>query len=143
MSALAKIEIVLFLRDVDLFQFCNAEEILRIASIARERQFPSGRTIYKRKDLSEALYCVMEGSVRLEGAAGAAHTVGPKGTFGVLDILSGRLRAAGATAEADSLTLAIDAEDFFDLLSNNVEIVKALFRRLIPASPDGGGSPLQ
>jgi hypothetical protein len=29
--------------------------------------------------------------------------------------------------------LAIDAEDFFDLLSNNIEIVKSLFR-IIPQS---------
>jgi CRP-like cAMP-binding protein len=35
-----------------------------------------------------------------------------------------------AWARDDTVTLAVDAEDFFELLSNNIEIVKALFRQL-------------
>ena len=31
----------------------------------------------------------------------------------------------------DTLALAIDAEGFFDLLANDIEIVKALFRHLL------------
>ncbi len=43
MTELARIEIVLFLREVELFQYCDAEEILRIASIAQECRFAAGR----------------------------------------------------------------------------------------------------
>jgi CRP-like cAMP-binding protein len=50
---------------------------------------------------------------------------------GVEEILSGRLRRGTATASSDTLVLAIDAEDFFDLLSNNIEIVKSLFRIIL------------
>ena len=34
-------------------------------------------------------------------------------------------------ANPENKVLAIDAEDFFDLLSNNIEIVKSLFRILM------------
>ena len=52
-------------------------------------------------------------------------------TLGVIEILSGRLRGETVTARTDSLLLALAADDFFDLLANNIEIVKALFRFLV------------
>lgn len=130
MTKLARIEVVLFLREVELFQFCDAEEILRIASIAQECRFAAGETIFSANDSSDALYAVVEGRVRRDYPDERSLTVGPRGSFGVLGILSGRLRSAGATAETDTLALSLEAEDFFDLLSNNVEIVKGLFRQL-------------
>ena len=54
------------------------------------------------------------------------------------EILSGQLRSHEAVAEEDSLVLAITAEDFFDLLSHNIEIVKALFRRILEAQEKQG-----
>jgi CRP-like cAMP-binding protein len=54
----------------------------------------------------------------------------------VLDILSGRPRLGDATAESDCRVLAVEAEDFFDLLSNNIEIVRALFRTVVALSDD-------
>jgi len=74
---------------------------------------------------------VVRGEVAVRGDDDATRVVGPLTTFGVEEILSGRLRAATAVAVSDTLVLAIDSEDFFDLLANNVEIVRALFRHLI------------
>ena len=68
--------------------------------------------------------------------SGKTFTVGPLGAFGHLDILRGRLRTTTAVAEADSLVLAFGAEDFFDLLSNNVDIVKAIFRYILEHTDD-------
>ncbi len=138
MTELARIEVVLFLREVELFQFCDAEEILRIASIANECRFAAGETIFSAKDHSDALYAVVEGRVQLDYPDQRTRVAGPGNTFGVLGILSGRLRDAGATAEADTLALSLQAEDFFDLLSNNVEIVKGLFRQLTLGSAKAG-----
>jgi CRP-like cAMP-binding protein len=69
--------------------------------------------------------------VKLENAFNETATVEQNDTFGLIDILSGRLRDATATAETNALALGIDGEDFFDLLSNNVDIVKGLFRHLL------------
>ncbi len=131
MSELARIETVMFLQSADLFSACSAEEVLRISAIAHERRFAPGETIYEAKERATALYCVVRGGVRVEDPDGGSREVGPLGTFGVLEILSGRLRGARAVAGADTLILEIDAEDFFDLLANNIEIVKAIFRRLL------------
>ena len=90
--------------------------------------------IYREGDPADAIYFVVRGKVTLSATTGDQSTHGPGGTFGATEILSGRLRSGGASADEETLVLAIDAEDFFDLLANNIEIVKALFRQLLEKS---------
>ncbi|MCU0234810.1 MAG: MFS transporter, partial [Thermoanaerobaculales bacterium] len=134
MAPMAQIEMMVFLQGVDLFGHCNAEEVLRLAAIAREERYEKGAVIFGRDDPADSLYCVVEGKVRLESDGETAAVIGPGGRFGVLDILSGRPRLGGATAAGDCRLLVIEAEDFFDLLSNNIEIVRALFRTVVALS---------
>ncbi len=131
MAPLTRIQMVVYLQAVDLFAYCSAEQIVRIAGIADQQRFARGERIYSANDPAEALCCVVEGEVQLTSSQGRERTIGPKGTFGVREILSDRLRSEDAWAAADTAVLAIDADDFFDLLSNNIEIVKALFRQLL------------
>lgn len=141
MTTLTRIQMVVHLQTVELFTHCTAEQMVRIAAIARQRVFHRGETIYSINDSAEALYCVVEGDVELRNgdplgdATPSPRRAGSRGTFGVREILSGRLRTEDAVATADGIALEIEAEDFFDLLSNNIEIVKALFRQLLRPSP--------
>jgi CRP-like cAMP-binding protein len=141
-NALAQIEKVLLLRGASLFHHCNAEAVVRIASIASERRFEAGDTIYAVGDAADALYFVVTGQVSIEQPDDGSTSFGPRDTFGVQEILSGRLRATRARATEPTVTLAIEADDFFDLLSHDIEIVKALFREVLAerASRNGSGS---
>ena len=130
MTSLAQIERVLFLQDVELFSHCEAAQIMRIAAIANERQYAAGETVFAINDPSDAIHCVVQGSVRFDSPAQQQVSVDSGSAFGVFDLLSGRLRTLNATAVADTLTLAIEGDDFFDLLSNNIGIVRALARFL-------------
>jgi hypothetical protein len=134
MAPMASIEMMVVLQNVDLFSYCDAEQVLRLAAIAREVTFTEGEVIYRRIDPADALFCVVEGRVELIDGEGNREEVGPGGRFGVLEILAGRLRSSNATAIEPVRALVIEADDFFDLLSNNIEIVKALFRQItLPA----------
>ena len=62
----------------------------------------------------------------LRGASGRTELVGPLQTFGVREILCGRMRREDATAAQPTRVLTLEAEDFFDLLANNIEIVRSL-----------------
>lgn len=137
MPELARIETVVFLQSVDLFSYCKAEEVLRIAAIAQERSFEDGDKIYGVNDPSDALFCVVRGTVKVDSANSGSQLFLPLSTFGGIDILRGRLRTDTATSNGASLLLAIDSDDFFDLLSNNIDIVKALFRHLIETLQQG------
>jgi CRP-like cAMP-binding protein len=134
-NELARIEKVMLLRSVDLFAHCRAEEVIRIAAIASQRDFAEGERIYEINEPADALYCVVEGSVRLD-FEDASRSVGPGESFGMLGILSGRLRSVSAVAVEPTTALAVDAEDFFDLLSNNIDIVRALFREILQKKED-------
>ncbi len=136
MAPMAQIEMMVFLQGVDLFAHCNAEEVLRLAAIANEQHFEKGEVIFRKNDPADNLYCVVEGKVRLDAGGEAGAVIGTSGRFGVLDILSGRPRLGDATAVSDCRVLAVEAEDFFDLLSNNIEIVRALFRTVVALSDD-------
>ncbi len=130
-ASLTSIEKVMLLQSVELFRFCSAEEILRIAAIAQLRSFAENEEIFQTNDPAEFLYCVVEGRVGLDGHNGSLTEVGAGGAFGVMEILSGRLRQRKARALEPTTTLAMEGEDFYDLLSNNIEIVRALFRMVL------------
>lgn len=131
MTQLTRIQMVVHLQAVELFTYCTAEQMVRIASIARQKNFRAGEEIYAANDPAESMYCIAAGAVGLVPADGSERRLGPKEIFGVEEILSDRLRGETAQARDDTVALAVDAEDFFELLSNNIEIVKALFRQLL------------
>ena len=136
MAPMAHIEMMVFLQGVDLFAHCNADQVLRLAAIAAENRFARGEEVFRKGDAPDALYCVVEGRIRLGSGGDSGTVVGSSGRFGVLDILSGRPRSGDAVAETETRLLTIEAEDFFDLLSNNIDIVKALFRTVVSKDPD-------
>ncbi len=136
MTPMAHIEMMVFLQGVDLFAHCNADQVLRLAAIASENTFAKGDEVFRKGDAPDALYCVVEGRVRLGSDHDGGTIVGASGRFGVLDILSGRPRSGSAVALTDTRLVTIEAEDFFDLLSNNIDIVKALFRTVVSKDPD-------
>ena len=119
------------LQSVDFFSACTAEEVLRIAAIAHERTVAAGEDIFRDRQPADTLYCVVRGEIEIRSAAAATTLAGPLQTLGLLDVLSGRSHSAAAVARTPALLLAIQADDFFDLLSNNVEVVKSLFRHLV------------
>lgn len=137
MSELPRIETVLFLQSVDFFSACTAEQILRISAIVHQRRLAAGERIYAAGEPADEMYCVVQGAVVTDNG-GRPLRAGPGATFGVSEILSGRLRSREAVAEQDSLVLEITVDDFFDLLSHNIEIVKALFRRVLEQQTEGG-----
>lgn len=130
MARLSRIEMVMHLQSVDVFSDCSAEQVVRLAEIGRQRDLSVGDVLYRRGDPPDVMYCIHSGAIDLESDHGHRTLEAPS-TFGVREILSDTRRGETARAEEPAVLLAFDAEDFFDLLSNNIEIVKALFRRLL------------
>lgn len=126
----ARIELILFLREVELFSFCTAEEILRISAIVSRRAVPAGETIFRARAAAEDIFCIVSGRVALEREGVEEQMLGPGEAFGYIEILSGHHRDLEAVSREETLLLAINEQDFFDLLSNNIDIVKSLFRHM-------------
>ncbi len=131
MTELARIQTAVVLQSIDFFAACTAEEILQIAAIAREADVAPGQHLFRERDPADMLYCIVRGEIEVRGRNGDTKIAGPLCTVGLFDLLSGRLHSETAVARTETLMLTIDSDDFFDLLSNNIDVVKSLFRHLI------------
>jgi CRP-like cAMP-binding protein len=132
----ATIEKVFLLQNCELFANATAEELLALASITKEEEYRKGDTVFSSGESSGSFYFVVRGRVRLQSRTKHIDEEAIEHqTFGVLSVLAGGPRTYGAQCEEDSLLLRIDADDFYDYLSDEIEVAKGIlqfFARQIP-----------
>ncbi|MBI2150504.1 MAG: Crp/Fnr family transcriptional regulator [Acidobacteria bacterium] len=129
LTALQKAEV---LRRAEILSQATVEELLRLAAVAKELQVSAGEVVFQEGDLSDALYVVIEGRVELtRGPAPVVEVATPGQAFGTYAVLTREPRYFTAKAVEDTFTLAIAADDFYDLLSHNAEMLEHVFRWLV------------
>ena len=103
-----------------------------LAQIAQHRSYGHGELIHNRGDLAAAMGIVIKGQIRLVRLqADGSHTfvsmIRAGQHFGDVVMLGQRRRSHDAIAEGDVEIDLYDA-DAFELVQNNLEIVRALYR---------------
>jgi CRP-like cAMP-binding protein len=129
--ASSPIDKVLCLQTVDVFKHATTEMLAYVGSIASDITAPSGAVIFSEDDISDAMYVVVTGRVRLDKAGKEILTVGPGQSFGTWALLDKQPRLLTATAVDDVHLLKIRSEDFYDLLSDHSEITPVIFKAVI------------
>jgi HEAT repeat protein len=131
---LSPIEKVLVLQNVDVFSEVPTDQLAALAGIARETNVMAEEDVYREDDLPDALYLVLEGSVKLHQGDRLITMAGPLTPFGTWALFDDEPRVMTASAAEDSRLLRIDREEFIDLLSDEVRIaqgiIKTVARRL-------------
>jgi CRP/FNR family transcriptional regulator, cyclic AMP receptor protein len=122
---------VLFLQNVDIFNHSTTEELAFIGSIAREVEKPLDSVIFKEDESSDAMYLVVKGRVRLHKGDNEILVVGEREAFGTWALFDNEPRLMTATAIEDVHLLKIEQEEFYDLLSDHIEITQSIFRALV------------
>jgi CRP-like cAMP-binding protein len=125
------------LRKADIFSKVTVEELLYFAAISCEAHFEAETTIFREGEIAEALYIIVEGKVELIRTT-FREVLGPFEAFGLYSVLTGEPRYASAQALEETFALKIGAQDFFDLVSHNTEIVQSLFKLLTQRIPFKG-----
>jgi len=132
------VEKVLFLKSIDLFRALPGEELAQIAEIAEEQPFAFGDQVFTEGEPGDALYLVVEGTVKVHQGGKQLAQLGPRDVFGEMAVLDSEPRSATVTALKDSVLLKIARDDFRDILQERPEIgmgvIKVLSRRLRDAS---------
>lgn len=128
---LTAIEKVIFLQNVDIFSEVTTEELAYLAAISEEVAFIKGDKIYEAEELSDAMYLVLEGKVKLHRDGKEVTVAGPKEAFGSWALFDEEPRVVTATAIEDSKLLCIYREDFYDLLADNIQITQGVFKTLV------------
>ena len=127
---LSIIEKVIFLKSVDIFEHATIEQLGRIAGLSEEVHFEPGEPIFKEGEPGDAFYLLLSGRVLIERNSNTLRELKEKEAFGTLEVLDFQPRAVTAKAVDHVRALRVSGQEFYDLLSVDIEMVQAVFRTL-------------
>jgi len=128
---LTTVEKVLFLQDVDIFEYTSTEDLALIAAITEEIELKPDEIIFKEGEIPDAMYVVSEGKVNLSRAGQEVMVAKQKEAFGTWALFDDEPRVATATTLEDTRLLQIDKEDFIDLLADHVAITQSILKTMV------------
>lgn len=128
------------LRRIPLFSFVDVDELFRISSIARQVRHEMGATMQEEGTPVEYIQVLVDGRIRITGKERQEEELSPPVLLGFREVLEGAPLRETAQAIEGSICLAIAAEEFRALLSDNIELAQGLFRQLLSA-PSKNGCP--
>jgi CRP-like cAMP-binding protein len=131
MRELNIVEKVIALEAVDLLKNLNPDQLARIATIAKEVKYPPGATIIEPSKSADALYVVLDGSVEITTRDGVATMARRNDVLGAWALFDPEPLHVTAKAAEDTTLLRIGRDDFYDLLSDNMEITASIFSALV------------
>ncbi len=128
---LTTVEKVIFLQDIDIFEFTSTEDLSHIAAITDEVEFQADEMIFEEGEISDAMYMVIEGKVRLTRGNQEVMVAQKKDVFGTWALFDDEPRVASAKTLENSRLLHIDKEDFIDLLADHVGITQSVLKTMV------------
>ena len=131
MPELNIVEKVIALEGVELLQTLSPEQLSRMASIAREMVMPPGKTVLDPAQPLDTLYVVLDGAVELSRSNQALHVARQNEVLGAWALFDEEPMPVTAKTLEDTKLLCIRREDFFELLSDNLEIAASIFSTLV------------
>jgi len=129
------------LREVDAFRSVPMEELSYIAVVAHEEWYPSGSVLFREGEVPGALYVILEGRVRLERGGQNFGDAGPGEALGAWSLFEDHSRRATATVEEDARIILLERDEFYEVLSEHVEITRSLVQDLVKRLIDLTGLP--
>jgi CRP/FNR family transcriptional regulator, cyclic AMP receptor protein len=127
---ISTVEKVLFLKSVDLFSRIPGEDLAQIAGIAQEVNFENGELVIQEGEMGDSMFLIVDGEVMIHKTGQELNRLGEREAFGEMAILDNEPRSASVTASRDSTCLKVEREDFYELMSEKVEIAYGIIRVL-------------
>ncbi|MDZ4802989.1 MAG: cyclic nucleotide-binding domain-containing protein [Bryobacteraceae bacterium] len=131
MAELNIIEKVIALEAVDLLKNLSAEQLSRIASIAKETRLAPGKNVLSPDTNPDALFVILEGAVSISRDGAELHVARESEVLGAWALFDPEPLAVTAKTLQDTRLLRIGRDDFYDLLSDNSEITASIFAMLV------------
>jgi HEAT repeat protein len=129
-SSMLLIEKVMLLKGVQMFEQTSEEILTEVARLLEEVQVGAGEEIFRKGDIGDSMYIVVEGQVRVYDADRTVNVLGEKEIFGELALLDPEPRSASVAATRPSRLFRLDRETFSQLMAGNIEIVRGVLHVL-------------
>ncbi len=123
-------EKVLFLKGIELFAAVPSEDLVEIAAITTEVAADESEEVFREGDRGDALYLVVDGSVRVERGGRTLAVLGVRDVFGEMSLLDAEARSATAVAVSGLTLLRIGRDDFTAVLRERPEVAAGVLRVL-------------
>jgi CRP-like cAMP-binding protein len=132
---LTPVEKVLALQHVPLFAKLSADEMRRLAAIARTVTLTPGSALFA-ESAPPALWLIVAGELALERSAGAPLLTAAVGdVVGLATTMSGAPLGRSAAVTRSGVALRIDRDELFEVLGERPEMLKQMFAGLFRADP--------
>lgn len=118
-------------RSNELFRNLNGGAIEQVASVATQRSYPEGVTIFSEGDPGDAVFGVISGQVQItannsERQEIILYQIDAGGMFGLNSVIDGSPRAASARAASRIYVFTIGRENFLRLVTRVPEFALQL-----------------
>ncbi|OGT79788.1 MAG: hypothetical protein A3H91_08210 [Gammaproteobacteria bacterium RIFCSPLOWO2_02_FULL_61_13] len=126
----------LLLRKVPLFAMLPEDQLAMLAMLVRRRSFPRGSTIIAAGDVTDSLYLVISGRLKVMIGDDSGHQVilsllGPNEYFGEMVPIDDSPRSASVMALEPCDLLVLSKREFRKCLSENFEMTMTVMRCLV------------
>ena len=134
------ISLVHRLKEIPLFRFTSMDELFRIATISRQVRYAADVRVQERGAPADYIQVLVQGRFRLDEGREGSEILVPPAMLGFQEVLKGTALQSSAVSETESIALVMPAEEFRTLLAANIELAQGLFRMLLGATGNGGGT---
>ena len=124
------LEKTILLKTVNLFQTIPTEDLSKVAQIAEEEQFNANIPLFAEGDFGDSLYIIVDGDIKIHKGDRHIALLGKGACLGEMALLDQEPRSADATSETDATLLKITQEDFYEIMSSNMEIMQGIVKLL-------------
>jgi CRP-like cAMP-binding protein/HEAT repeat protein len=127
---LSTIEKVLILKTVEMFSQTPEDVLADVANLLEEIEVSEGETIFKKDDLGDSMYVIVDGKVRVHDGERLLNFLGERDVFGEMALLDPEPRLASVTAEEPTRLFRLDQSPFYQLIAERPEVATGILRVL-------------
>jgi len=129
-DGLQPIERVLLLQGSPLLQHATGEQLLRLATIAREVPLTDGTVLFGESE-NPAIYAPITGELLVEAPGEAPMSLHPGDIVGIYETLAAVPAGVKVTVAKSGTALRIERRELFSLLADNIDLLQGLFSALL------------
>lgn len=129
-ATMLTIEKMLVLRSVSLFVGVREAFLVGVAASATEVRLAAGQTLFEEGELGTSLYVIASGELAVSVGGKQVALMGERDVVGEMAALDPEPRSARVVATQDSLLLRLTDEDLDLLMSEDVEVARAIIQTL-------------
>lgn len=134
MAVSVSLDLILFLKDVSLFESLSNAQLAEVARLAERVDIvgdDTSKPLFYQGEPADCLYLIRKGRVRVIQNGQEIARLGPGETTGEMAVLAGIERSATVEPIEPMVLLRFDADDFLALLDTYPEIQRSLMRTLV------------